>query len=302
MSGLRILQVAAFCCGLVLAISVIATAAQVPGRLLIGLLQVLVVVALAAPYAAILWALRNTESPARTAWGLLLARATGWTTLVLACALLYQSSQISLRTGQPKGSAEILFATLALIPPVVALLVGARRMGAIHPTSKLSLGRAVPVALAAGASIVALPAILLWQSGWQHSWFTESTAIGDMRSMAMAQSMYAEVNEGAFGAPECLIEPRDCLPGYRGPLFLDETFLQPVKDGYMRVFYAGPSPVEGAGSKSFRSYAYVALPEEAGVTGVRGFCGDDTGNIYIIPGARLPTIVEGRCPAGEPLR
>lgn len=46
----------------------------------------------------------------------------------------------------------------------------------------------------------------------------------------------------------------------------------------------------------------MALPEAPGVTGVRGFCADESGAIYVIPGERLPTVAEGRCPAGEPLR
>jgi hypothetical protein len=193
-------------------------------------------------------------------------------------------------------------ATLALIPPVIVLLVGGRRMAAVHAGRKLPLVRAAPVAVAAGASIIALPSVLLWQAGWQHTWLAESGAIGDMRTMISAQWAYAQASGGGFGTPECLVAPRECMKGYDGPVFLDETFLPLVRNGYVRIFYAGPSLDARAATTILRGYAYVAMPEEAGVTGGRGFCGDDTGVIRAIPGTRLPIVVDGRCPAGEPLR
>jgi hypothetical protein len=41
------------------------------------------------------------------------------------------------------------------------------------------------------------------------------------------------------------------------------------------------------------SFAYIAVPEEPGETGVRGFCGDSTFLICFTPDGREPRVTPG---------
>jgi hypothetical protein len=45
------------------------------------------------------------------------------------------------------------------------------------------------------------------------------------------------------------------------------------------------------------TFAVVAAPEIPGVTGIRAFCGDDTGAICYTRDGRAPDARNGRCPA-----
>jgi hypothetical protein len=123
----------------------------------------------------------------------------------------------------------------------------------------------------------------------------ESSMIGDIRTMISAQASYQSAS-GAYGLPRCLMKPKDCLPDYPrdGPWFLDASFAQDTRQGYSRTFHAGPSAEPPA--RGVRSFAYVGVPTTPGRTGVRAFCGDETGRICYVRDGRMPPISEGRCP------
>jgi type II secretory pathway pseudopilin PulG len=124
----------------------------------------------------------------------------------------------------------------------------------------------------------------------------EAAAIGDTRTVISAQVAYSSANGGAYGSMTCLSQPATCMKAYKGPNFVDEQLagLQP-KNGYKRAFHGGKA---GTKPNSFRGYAYTATPVEPGKTGVRSFCGDDTGLICTDAKGAEFTPVGGKCPKG----
>lgn len=134
----------------------------------------------------------------------------------------------------------------------------------------------------------------------------ESAAIGDVRTVISAEAAYQSTNAGQYDSLECLGAPSRCIPGYGGPAFLDAPLLQAEKTGYRRTFHPG-SPSEpdarAPSPSSLKSYAFVAEPVTFGQTGVRAFCGDDTGMVCYSPDGHMPPIGDGHCPSDcTPLR
>jgi len=132
----------------------------------------------------------------------------------------------------------------------------------------------------------------------------EAAAIGDIRTVISAEAAYQSANAGYYDSLDCLTAPARCIPDYpsSGPTFLGPDFKLPVKNGYRRSFHPGPpaDPAElgaAASRSSVKSYAYVAEPAEVGRTGVRAFCGDETGMICFSSDGRMPDLVGGHCPA-----
>ena len=85
------------------------------------------------------------------------------------------------------------------------------------------------------------------------------------------------------------------------PTFLDATLTSAqVKSGYRRTFHPGAEVALAQrpgcpGGTGLESFAYTAEPETRGRTGVRGFCGDDTGIICYTPDGSAPAVRDGRC-------
>jgi type IV pilus assembly protein PilA len=129
----------------------------------------------------------------------------------------------------------------------------------------------------------------------------ESGAIGDVRTVISAEAAYSSANGGRYDSLECLGAPHRCIPDYSGPFFLDSMLASgAVKNGYRRTFYPGPpSPPPTDGSRvsptSCDSFAYVAVPLERNRTGVRGFCGDSTGVVFMTTDGSAPRVVDGLC-------
>lgn len=128
----------------------------------------------------------------------------------------------------------------------------------------------------------------------------ESAAIGDVRTVISGEAAYASANSGYYDTLECLGTPTQCIPGYppTGPTFLDPSLTRVTpKSGYSRRFYPG-TPGEQSSQvspSSIRSFAYVAVPTERNRTGVRGFCGDDTGRICYSSDGSAPPVENGQC-------
>jgi type IV pilus assembly protein PilA len=154
-------------------------------------------------------------------------------------------------------------------------------------TNALSVFLIVPMGIIAA---IAIPSLLRARVS-----ANESGTIGDIRTVISAQAAYQSVT-GAYGTLECLNQPSACRPGYTGPTFIDSPLLLPVKSGYRRTFHPGLPVQPGDGSPAgLASFAYVAVPERAGQTGVRGFCGGTDGIICYTADGRAPEVVDGAC-------
>jgi hypothetical protein len=128
----------------------------------------------------------------------------------------------------------------------------------------------------------------------------ESTAIGNIRTVISAQVAYSSTNAGFFDAKlECLARPSSCIPRYRGPAMLNLDELVSTRAGYVRRLTAGArAPREGSRDQSpssVVSFAYLAVPEKVGSTGLRGFCGDSSGVICYTADGSSPRVSNGAC-------
>ena len=132
----------------------------------------------------------------------------------------------------------------------------------------------------------------------------EYPALDDLRQLVRAQKTYAEVTRFFDARLSCLELPSSCV-AWPDP---DESLLRPLiatglpRRGYTRRLIPGPpvSPDQIASAKASRSsvttFAVVATPDVPGVTGIRAFCGDDTGAICYTRDGRAPDARNGRCP------
>jgi len=162
----------------------------------------------------------------------------------------------------------------------------------------------VVVAIAGIMAAVAIPALITGRVA-----ANESATLGDIRTIMSAQTAYRSVNSGYYDAAvSCLVQPSNanCIPSYpsNGPTFLDSTLasLTP-KTGYNRLFSGGPfvAPPPTASPTSVLVYRYDATPGTVGVTGVRGFAGDNAGRICAtadgapVPAGPGPGTLPGNC-------
>jgi hypothetical protein len=142
--------------------------------------------------------------------------------------------------------------------------------------------------------------------------FTEARAIGDLRTILSAEQVYQAANAGCYGPLWCLAAPSRCLAGYpeQAPVFLSsDVFGRPVRCGYRFTFHPGP-PVTGGearckepGVDRHESFCVTAVPVAPGESGVRAFCADGSGLLWVSPEGTLPPSSGGACPSGlTPLR
>lgn len=159
-----------------------------------------------------------------------------------------------------------------------------------------ALSLVVMIPLAGIVAAIAIPSLLRARVS-----ANEAATIGDIRTVISAEAAYQSVSGGYYGPPECLAAPSTCLPAYSGPTFLDPTLASATtKSGYRRTFHPGAAIAAGpdgaaAPRGSHESFAYVAVPENRGQTGVRGFCGDSTGRICYTTDGSEPAVVGGSC-------
>jgi len=157
---------------------------------------------------------------------------------------------------------------------------------------RLRPGLVVIAALVVAILVVAVPSLMraLGSPG-------EVVDIGDVRTMMSAQSAYQSANGGYYDQPRCLVAPERCLPGYRGPAFLDPVFLKPVRSGFEWTFHAGrsaPAAEASAGrisASSLEGFAVTAVP----LDGRRAVCGDGVGQLCVTRPGEKPVVRDGRC-------
>jgi type IV pilus assembly protein PilA len=126
----------------------------------------------------------------------------------------------------------------------------------------------------------------------------EAGALGDTRTVISSQAVYAGTNNGHYDSLECLAAPANCVPGYQGPPILPTELVATEKTGYRRTLHLGApaSDLTNTMSRtSAQSYAYVAVPMTPNQTGVRAFCGDESGVICFTSDGSTPAVVDGRC-------
>jgi hypothetical protein len=130
----------------------------------------------------------------------------------------------------------------------------------------------------------------------------ESAALLDVRAVVAAERRYALANHDYYDTFDCLARPQDCIPGYaaNGLTMIDAPLTATtVRKGYSYSLFLGPAPteaVEGISGSSVTCFAYVAAPVKVGMTGLRAFCGDESGTIRVGLQGVAPAITDGRCP------
>jgi type II secretory pathway pseudopilin PulG len=223
--------------------------------------------------------------------------------------------------GQNKGMAmAAMILGILSVPTLGCLFVGAIAaivLGAIaysrtnkEPETYGGRGMAIAGIVLGGLSFLMVPVIGIVSAIAIPSLLrarvsaNESAAIGDTRSVISAQAAYSSSNGGYYDTLECLGAPSGCLPDYTGPVFLDASlagtsFLP--KSGYQRTLHLGESAdVDGSGTArsptSARTFAYVSEPVTQGKTGIRAFCGDDTGRVCSWSDGSPTELVDGHCP------
>ena len=158
----------------------------------------------------------------------------------------------------------------------------------------MSLVVAIPVGGIVAA--IAIPSLLRARTS-----ANESATLGDIRTMISAQAAYQSSSGGYYGTPDCLARPKECIPNYDGPHFLDaELASAQVKSGYRRTFHPGPavsSALDGSAVPpgSLSTFAYVAVPANPGQTGIRAFCGDSGGRVCAVNSGGIDAS-GGECP------
>ena len=167
--------------------------------------------------------------------------------------------------------------------------------------SALSLLVAIP--LAGIVAAIAIPSLLRARVA-----ANEAATIGDIRTVISAEAAYQSATGGDYGAAGMPgRSPRRACPRYSGPAFLDAELASAadVKNGYRRTFHRGSAdlrsleaPGRAGSARGLRTFAYVAVPETTGKTGVRGFCGDSTGRICFTTTGRPRSVVGGACEPG----
>ncbi len=129
-------------------------------------------------------------------------------------------------------------------------------------------------------------------------------ALGDLRALAAAEEAYRQASGGFYGSPECLADPRKCLPALTAAL--DKPFLNPsdigrfsgVRSRFRRAFHSGRAATDTSvpGSR-LTSFAVTAAPtalDGKSWSGCYGFCLDSTSTICAAP-LGAPAVTDGHC-------
>ena len=205
--------------------------------------------------------------------------------------------------------AGLITAVLAIVCGIVALVRVNRA-----PQQFGGKGSAISGLVLGGLAIVLIPVWLIVAAIAIPSLLrarmaaNESAAVGDVRTLISAEATYAAANGGYYDKLECLAQPQSCIPGPSAPRQALVSALMAntaPRRGYEFALYVGaPAPLEdgrSASRSSVTSFAYVAAPMVAGRTGLKTFCGDESGVIRFSPEGRASAASGGRCPETWPI-
>ena len=217
--------------------------------------------------------------------------------------------------GFPCGTIISIFILVYMLKPGVRILFS-EKTGELQPDEAAEValalqsnsamwaivavaGLLVVVAIIGIVAAIAIPSLLRARIS-----ANESAAIGNLRALVEAEGAFASVNGGRYATLECLRQPDTCAAAGRttgrlpGPMVFDTP-----SSGYVLRFHPGPAAAADgeAGSYLIESYAISAVPAST-QGGVRRFCADDGGTLYVMPEGEGVTEA-GHCPAsGKPLR
>jgi hypothetical protein len=201
--------------------------------------------------------------------------------------------------------ASLLFFVYFTRPGAVALFFGGSTVLAHHgePAPPPSGAWIYAALVAIVLQIAAVAWFLVEVTRYPRISASESMSIGDIRTVLSAEEQYRSANGGHYDTIACLQAPKTCIPGYGAdpPVFLDPSFGNEERHGYIFEFHPGPTPAARDTARTSPSsrgrYAYTARPKRPGRTGIRAFCGDSGGRICFWPGGTVPPISDGVCPA-----
>jgi hypothetical protein len=245
----------------------------------------------------LLW---RAESAERVHAGLFLARSIG----LLHLPPLFLLVHYQLRLAWPPSQEAI--AVLASLALLSALLAGAAWWLLRSTPADPDTGWTRERALSGVGHLVVFAYVLVFvmvpRNGHELP-RRESAAIGDLRALSWAEATYSAQNGDHFGPPGCLVDPASCLPDYpaSSPRLLDPGFARATRRGYVFTFHGMPATPEEtrrahAAPGSLKGYAYVAVPEAPGRSGVRAFCIEASGVLRQSLDGSMPAIADGRCP------
>lgn len=155
------------------------------------------------------------------------------------------------------------------------------------------VGVLVAVAMIGIIAAIAIPSFLRARIS-----ANEARAIGNLRTLISAEALIASSHDGLYTTADCLRRTERCIPDWPSGTRLipeDIVFDVPAR-GYILRFHPGPQAAGEfpAGTAPFlESYAISAVPASPG-GGVRRFCAEAGGVVYVMPEGAGPT--DGRCP------
>jgi type II secretory pathway pseudopilin PulG len=216
--------------------------------------------------------------------------------------------------GIPCGTLISIFILVYLLKPGIAILFSGRT-DELTPEEAAEVARALQsnaamwaivavvgglmaVAIIGIIAAIAIPSLLRARIS-----ANEAGALGNLRTVISAEAAF-ESTVGAYATVPCLQQPQACVTDWQGGTLLHENIVFDVaRSGYVLRFHPGEPAVGADGAplstqQVVGSYAVSAVPATTS-TGVRHFCGDSSGMVFIMPAGSVPT--EGRCP-GQPLR
>lgn len=128
----------------------------------------------------------------------------------------------------------------------------------------------------------------------------ESSAVTDIRTIYSAEMLFMAVADGAYGDLRCLNVPADCIANVPGEKLLEKDItVATEKSGYRRKFHGGTrvksARAKGSPSPFVKTFAYTAVPTNRGETGMRSFCGDNTGRVCVVDDGSEPLVKGGLC-------
>ena len=133
----------------------------------------------------------------------------------------------------------------------------------------------------------------------------EASAIGFVRSVASAEQLAAQFNQGYFLPVSCLTDPTQCPPAVATTPLLGTTLTDSYSMYFVVTEAATPEEIaaKGLSANSAKKWTLVVLPRQPGVTGTRVFCTDTSGGVFYTPDDKtLPDTTGGRCGNASPLQ